>query len=221
LALNLNALDGLVVFFDDAFSSSVDQNDGGKLANPDEMLSTFNNGALISIEKRQHPTSADIIPLRASQYRVTDYTMVAEGTNLNGVPAYLHDQFLQTYTEIPQSGVVNYPFNVATTNTQTTASDRFRIVYTNPLLNTNNTEWMNFTMYPNPSKQGNFNIILPQQINNGKVTIYTTLGKEIYTQNIDAALQTTITPKQQLATGIYYVVLEFESNKSVKKLIIE
>jgi hypothetical protein len=221
LALNLNALDGLVVFFDDAFSSSVDQNDGGKFANPDEMLSTFNNGALISIEKRQHPTAADIIPLRASQYRVTDYTMVAEGTNLNGVPAYLHDQFLQTYTEIPQLGVVNYPFNVATTNTQTTASDRFRIVYTNPLLNTNNTEWMNFTMYPNPSKQGNFNIILPQQINNAKVTIYTTLGKEIYTQNIDAALQTTITPKQQLATGIYYVVLEFESNKSVKKLIIE
>ncbi len=221
LALNLNALDGLVVFFDDAFSSSVDQNDAGKFTNPDEMLSTFNNGDLISIEKRQHPTSADIIPLRTSQYRVTDYTLVAEGTNLNGVPAYLHDQFLQTYTEIPQSGVVNYPFNVVTTNAQTTASDRFRIVFSNPLLNTANNEWKNFTLYPNPSKQGNFNIILGQPLENGKVTIYNTLGVKVYNQDLENTIENSITPNQSMPTGVYYVEIQNGSERSIKKLIIE
>ena len=221
LALNLSALDGLLVFFDDAYSNDVDQNDGGKFANPDEMLSTYNSGALVSIEKRMQPTTNDILPLRISQYRGTDYTLVAQGTNLNGVPAYLHDQFLQTYTEIPQSGSINYPFSIVTANTQTTATDRFRIVYTNPLLSTNNTEWMHFTLYPNPSKQGNFNINFPQLVNSGKVTIYNTLGEKVHTQDLNATIQTAINPNKPLATGIYYVEIEIEANKTVKKLIIE
>jgi hypothetical protein len=167
------------------------------------------------------PTTNDILPLRISQYRGTDYTLVAQGTNLNGVPAYLHDQFLQTYTEIPQSGSINYPFSIVTANTQTTATDRFRIVYTNPLLSTNNTEWMHFTLYPNPSKQGNFNINFPQLVNSGKVTIYNTLGEKVHTQDLNATIQTAINPNKPLATGIYYVEIEIEANKTVKKLIIE
>jgi len=221
LALNLSALDGTVIFFDDSNNNGIDQNDGAKFTNPDEMFSTFNNGALVSIEKRMHPTLSDIIPIRVSQYRGTNYTIVAQGENLNGIPAYLHDQFLQTYTEIPQSGSVNYPFTVVTTNTQTTATDRFRIVYSNPLLNNSNNEWKNFTLYPNPSKQGNFNIILGQPLENGRITIYNPLGEKIYQQDLVNTIEYSITPKQNIPTGVYYVEIQNGSEKSIKKLIIE
>lgn len=221
LALNQTALDGSVIFFDDLYNNGVDQNDGAKFTNPDEMFSTFNNGALISIEKRMQPTTSDIIPIRISQYRGTNYTIVAQGENLNGIPAYLHDQFLQTYTEIPQSGAVNYPYSVVTTNTQTTATDRFRIVYSNPLLSTANNEWKNFTLYPNPSKQGNFNIILGQPLENGKVTIYNTLGVKVYSQDLENTIENSITPNKNMPTGIYYVEIQNGSERSIKKLIIE
>ncbi|GAA4081445.1 hypothetical protein GCM10022389_29390 [Flavobacterium cheonanense] len=221
LALNQTPLDGSIIFFDDSNNNGVDQNDAAKFANPDEMFSTFNNGALISIEKRMQPTTSDIIPIRISQYRGTNYTIVAQGENLNGIPAYLHDQFLQTYTEIPQSGSVNYPYTVVTTNTQTSATDRFRIVYSNPLLNTANNEWKNFTLYPNPSKQGNFNIILGQPLENGKVTIYNTLGVKVYNQDLENTIENSITPNQSMPTGIYYVEIQNGNEKSIKKLIIE
>jgi autotransporter-associated beta strand protein len=221
LALNQSPLDGSLVFFDDSYNNGVDQNDGAKFTNPDEMFSTFNNGALISIEKRIQPTTSDIIPIRISQYRGTNYTIVAQGENLNGIPAYLHDQFLQTYTEIPQSGSVNYPYTVVTTNTQTTATDRFRIVYSNPLLSTANNEWKNFTLYPNPSKQGNFNIILGQPLENGKVTIYNTLGVKVYNQDLENTIENSITPNQSMSTGVYYVEIQNGSERSIKKLIIE
>jgi hypothetical protein len=221
LALNQTALDGSLIFFDDLYNNGVDQNDGAKFANPDEMFSTFNNGALISIEKRMQPTTSDIIPIRISQYRGTNYTIVAQGENLNGIPAYLHDQFLQTYTEIPQSGSVNYPYTIVTSNTQTTATDRFRIVFSNPLLSTANNEWKNFTLYPNPSKQGNFNIILGQPLENGKVTIYNTLGVKVYNQDLENTIENSITPNQSMSTGVYYVEIQNGSERSIKKLIIE
>jgi hypothetical protein len=221
LALNQTALDGSLIFFDDTNNNGVDQNDAAKFANPDEMFSTFNNGTLISIEKRMQPTTSDIIPIRISQYRGTNYTIVAQGENLNGIPAYLHDQFSQTYTEIPQSGSVNYPYTVVTTNTQTTATDRFRIVFSNPLLSTANNEWKNFTLYPNPSKQGNFNIILGQPLENGKVTIYNTLGVKVYNQDLENTIENSITPNQSMSTGVYYVEIQNGSERSIKKLIIE
>jgi hypothetical protein len=221
LALNQTPLDGSLILFDDSNNNGVDQNDGAKFTNPDEMFSTFNNGTLISIEKRMQPTTSDIIPIRISQYRGTNYTIVAQGENLNGIPAYLHDQFLQTYTEIPQSGSVNYPYTVVTTNTQTSATDRFRIVYSNPLLNTANNEWKNFTLYPNPSKQGNFNIILGQPLENGKVTIYNTLGVKVYNQDLENTIENSITPNQSMPTGVYYVEIQNGSERSIKKLIIE
>jgi autotransporter-associated beta strand protein len=221
LALNQTALDGSIVFFDDLYNNGVDLNDGAKFTNPDEMFSTFNSGALISIEKRMQPTTADIIPIRISQYRGTNYTIVVEGENLNGIPAYLHDQFLQTYTEIPQSGSVNYPYTVVTTNTQTTATDRFSIVYNNPLLSTANNEWKNFTLYPNPSKEGDFSIILGQPLENGKIAIYNTLGVKVYSQNLENTVENNITPKQNMPTGVYYVEIQNGSEKSIKKLIIE
>jgi hypothetical protein len=221
LALNQKALDGSLIFFDDLYNNGVDQNDGAKFTNPDEMFSTFNNGALISIEKRLQPTTSDIIPIRISQYRGTNYTIVAQGENLNGIPAYLHDQFLQTYTEIPQFGSVNYPYTIVTSNTQTTATDRFRIVFSNPLLSTANNEWKNFTLYPNPSKQGNFNIILGQPLENGKVTIYNTLGVKVYNQDLENTIENSITPNQSMPTGVYYVEIQNGSERSIKKLIIE
>jgi hypothetical protein len=105
--------------------------------------------------------------------------------------------------------------------TQSSASDRFRIVYNNPLLSAANNEWANFTMYPNPSKQGNFTILLPQTISNGTVTLFNALGEKIFTQEFVSERQFNVKPNQPLASGIYFVELQYDSLKSVKKLIIE
>ena len=84
---------------------------------------------MLAIESRLFPIASDVIPLNITQYRFTNYTMVANGTNMSGLPAYLYDQLLQTYVEIPQSGSVNYSFVLDTNNSATSASDRFRIVF--------------------------------------------------------------------------------------------
>jgi hypothetical protein len=105
--------------------------------------------------------------------------------------------------------------------TQSSASDRFRIVYNNPLLSAANNEWANFTMYPNPSKGGNFTIILPTEVKDGILNLYNILGEQVYTTVLENNKVHTINPAKSLATGIYFVEIQSQSNKSIKKLIIE
>ncbi|WP_138435215.1 hypothetical protein, partial [Winogradskyella algicola] len=74
----------------------------------DENFATSNNGELLSIENRAMPQETEEIQLEINTYRSTNYTIVAEGISIEGVTPYLFDNYTGTYTEIPQTGSVDY-----------------------------------------------------------------------------------------------------------------
>jgi hypothetical protein len=221
LASNGAAADGLIVKFGNNYENAIDGYDALKLGNLDETFSTKNNTSLLGIESRLLPVASDIIPLNITQYRFTNYTMVANGTNMSGLPVYLHDQLLQTYTEIPQSGSVNYSYVLDTTNSSTSASDRFRIVFENPFLDLESNAAIAFTMYPNPSKQGVFDVVMNNANGDTKLVIYNTIGQEVYATNLTQATINHITPNKVFAKGVYYVKIKKDTATTIKKLIIE
>ncbi len=220
LASNGAAADGLIVKFGNNYDNAIDGYDALKLSNLDETFSTKNNTSLLGIESRLLPVTSDIIPLNISQYRFTNYTMVANGTNMSGLPAYLHDQLLQTYTEIPQSGSVNYSYVLDTNNAATSASDRFRIVFENPTLSIESNATLVFTMYPNPSKQGVFDVVMNDATEDTKLVIYNTIGQEVYATNLTQATINHINPNKVFANGVYYVKIKKDAVTTIKKLII-
>ena len=220
LANNGTATDGLIMKFGDNYVNAIDGNDAVKLSNQDETFSTKNNTTLLGIESRLFPLATDVIPLNITQYRFTNYTMVANGTNMSGLPAYLHDQLLQTYTEIPQSGSVNYSYMLNTNNTATSASNRFRIVFQNPTLSMDFNAALAFTMYPNPSKQGVFDVVMNDATEDTKLIIYNSIGQEVYATNLTQTTINHIDPNKIFANGIYYVKIIKDATKSIKKLII-
>jgi hypothetical protein len=175
----------------------------------------------LGIESRLFPIASDVIPLNITQYRFTNYTMVASGTNMTGLTAYLHDQLLQTYTEIPQSDSVSYSFVINTNEAPTSASDRFRIVFQNPTLSMESNVDLNFTVYPNPSKQGVFDVVMNDANEDTKLIIFNTIGQEVYSTNLTQATINHINPNKSFAKGVYYVKIKKDAATTIKKLIIE
>ena len=221
LAVNDPALDGLVVFFDTNGNNDVDGNDAGKFMNLDETMATNNNGSFLSVESRAIALPTDIIPLEISQYRGSNYTIVAKGSNLSSNHAYLYDNYLATSTEIPQTGTVNYSYTVDATNILTTATDRFSIKFASKTLGVEDTKGTDFVIYPNPSKGGSFSVVMPNSITDAKLIIYSTIGQEVYTTNLSSTNSNQIKPDKPLAGGVYYVKITSEGKTTCKKLIIE
>jgi hypothetical protein len=215
------AADGLIVNFDTNFDNLVDANDASKLTNQDEIFATKNNTSLLAIESRNFPVETDVIPLNITQYRNTNYTIVSQGNNMSGIPAYLHDQLLQTYTEIPQSSSVSYSYSISSTDTASSAPDRFRIVFQNPNLSTNTNSNLIFTLFPNPSKQGVFDLIMNNASEDTKLTIYNSIGQTVYSTNLTPSPINHINPNRVFTTGVYYVKIAKEGTTTIKKLIIE
>jgi hypothetical protein len=219
LSLQQPALDGLLILFDANNSNLVDGYDAGKFTNLDETFSIINGGKSLSVESRTTAIQTDVIPLKITQYRGTNYTIIVQGNDLNGEPSYLHDTFMQTYTEIPQNSSINYSFAVDASTTSN-AANRFEIVFNNPNLDLNNNELLDFTLYPNPSN-GNFNIILPNNFLNTKMEIFNALGQNICTKSLKNKESNTINIENILNTGIYFVKLSQEGKEITKKLVIE
>ena len=208
------AADGLVVLFGADRTNAIDANDAGKLINLDENMATKTSGKLFTIESKALPTLTDEIQLDINTYRSTDYTLVIEGKNIEGVTAKLFDQLNQTYTQIPESTAVNYNFSVNAGNAASVASDRFKIVFVNkPALNNE------IFLYPNPSTGGIINLTFTDNTQESKVSIVNIMGQLLYSKNVEAGQ--TVHLNQSFTPGIYFVKVEQGEKSVVKKLIIK
>ncbi len=208
------AADGLVVLFGADRTNAIDANDAGKLINLDENMATKTSGKLFTIESKALPTLTDEIQLDINTYRSTDYTLVIEGKNIEGVTAKLFDQLNQTYTQIPESTAVNYNFSVNAGNAASVASDRFKIVFVNkPALNNE------IFLYPNPSTGGIINLTFTDNTQESKVSIVNIMGQLLYSKNVEAGQ--TVHLNQSFTPGIYFVKVEQGGKSVVKKLIIK
>lgn len=215
------ALDGLLVLFGTDFSNSVDGNDAEKFTNLDESFSTINGSVSLSVESRTTPLDTDIIPLKIAQYRGSNYTIVMKGDNLYGTTAYLYDKHLDTYTSIPSSGTVNYNYTIDSANTSSVASDRFSIKFVGKSLGIDDLVMGGFKMYPNPSKGGRFNLMIPTVSNNAKLSIYNMLGQEVYTTDLESNASNEINSDNSLAPGSYIVKIIDGGKTASEKLIIK
>lgn len=221
LRANEAALDGLLVFFGANYTNAVDGSDAGKFTNLDETFSTTNDGKSLSVESRTTAVDTDVIPLKIAQYRGTNYTIVAKGTNLDGATAYLYDKHLDTYTLIPSSGTVNYAYTIDAADAATSASDRFSVTFTSKGLGTGNVVKADFALYPNPSKGGRFNVMMPNVSNNAKLSIYNIIGQQVYTTALKSDTSNQINPNKSLAPGTYIVKITDGGKTTSDKLIIE
>ena len=74
-----------------------------------------------------------------------------------------------------------------------------------------------FILYPNPTS-GEFSLKLSKDLNEGSITIYSTLGKKVLEKKIDP--QSSIY-KFNLVSGIYFVTVNNSNSVFTKKLIVE
>ncbi|MDC1226865.1 MopE-related protein [Algibacter sp.] len=221
LAANQSAVDGILVLFDDAGNNAVDGSDAPKFTNLDETFSTSNNGTLLAIESRATPVDTDEITLSITTYRDNNYTIVAEGTAVQGEAPYLFDAYADVYTEIPQNGTVNYAYSIDDNIPASMDAERFTVVFGQQALTVSNLDIERIMLYPNPSNTGQFYLNIPQQIDDLEVTIYNALGAKLFyktgfTAGQNVSIKTSFTRNQ----GLYFVNLTSKGATTTKKLII-
>ncbi len=213
--------DGALLLFNDNYSNTVDSNDANKMSNLDETMSVFVDNTKLSIGSFQYPQESTVFPIIIDQYRYANYTLVAKLDNYSGLIPYIHDKFSQTYTEVNSS--VNYTFSVDASNVQSSANNRFEVVYkTGSSLGIPDFTTETVSLYPNPSTNNGFNLQLPLEANNVNIKIYNILGQEIAVKFNDINSNTiNCETASSLPAGLYQVVITKDNSKIIKKWIKE
>lgn len=213
--------DGALLFFNDNYSNAVDSNDAAKMSNLDENMAVLVDNTKLSIGSFQYPQDNTVFPLVIEQYRYANYTLVADLNDYNGLTPYIHDKFSQTYTEVSSS--VNYTFSVDASNAQSSANNRFEIVYkTTSALSLTDFTTESVSLYPNPSTNNDFNLQLPSGAINYEVKVYNILGQLIPLKSNEIGYNTlNFKANTDLPAGVYQVVITKDETKIVKKWIKE
>lgn len=213
--------DGALLLFNDNYSNTVDSNDANKMTNLDETMSVVADNTKLSIGSFQYPQDNTVFPIIIDQYRYANYTLVADLGNYNGLIPFIHDKFSQTYTEVNSS--VNYTFSVDASNVQSSANNRFEVVYkTGSSLGIPDFTTESVSLYPNPSTNSKFNLQLPLEADNVNIKIYNILGQEIAVK-LNEINSNTIhcETASSLPAGLYQVVITKDNSKIIKKWIKE
>lgn len=224
LAQNGPALDGFAVAFGESFSNDVDQMDAVKIGNQDENAGILSSGKVLAYENRNLPTVADVIPIFNNQYRSTNYTYKVETNGLQNVTAYLVDKLDNTRTELVNGTVTNVSFLVNASNTASTASGRFEVIFENLALGNKDNAFSDAVrIYPNPITENQFFIQFPTQYGESlNVKLVNLLGQEVYSETLEATQGTAkIQPELPLQSGIYLVNISNGTNTATKKLIVK
>jgi len=122
--------DGVLCVFGDDYSNLVNDMDARKNTNSGENLSLKNNGALLAVERRQHPTARDTIFLHLAGTTQRQYQLhtILSAMNVSGTDAFLEDTYLHTRTAVYPGDTAKVYFAV-TADAASYAPDRFRIIF--------------------------------------------------------------------------------------------
>lgn len=216
-------VDSFKVDFDNTFTNAITSQDAPKLTNLDESIATVNGLNKFAIERRALPVNAEEIPMSFSNYRANAYVLTVDASDFNslGMTAYLYDSFLNTTTVLTQ-GVNDVNFTVDPSN-GSSADDRFRLVFSTTTLSIDNVEAFNFSVYPNPVKDGAVTINTTQL--DGKdttITVNNVLGQQIYRANSKFTGSTMqVDVFDGLPAGMYVITVESGDARVSRKLIKE
>jgi hypothetical protein len=197
-----------------------------KMANGTENVAFVKNGSLFASEHHLPLVANDVLNIRVwrttagANYKLKINTEQFTSTNLN---ATLEDLFTNSRTPLNLEGTaVEYPFTV--TNDALSTGDRFRIVFQNAFLGTNNPTATSFSIVPNPVTGDSF------QVNLGTLatgiysySICNAIGQEVEKGILNKATQNTNyeVKMSNSATGIYIMKIKGNDNTVFTAKIIK
>lgn len=77
-----------------------------------------------------------------------------------------------------------------------------------------------FQVFPNPSS-GVFNLKWEEQAAGATIRVFNTLGRAIHMQQLEGPANTAVLNLQQLAKGIYFVQIDTEKGKGIRRIVVE
>ena len=141
--------DNFVILFSPDFSNDITLQDAEKFFNIDENMAISNGDTTLSVERRTMPTLDDEIQLFNNAYRTDAYTLRIEQTGLEDVTAYAEDTFTGELYEL-EEGENFIEFTVDSSIEASVATDRFRIIFEESALSTEDNFIDDIAMFPNP-----------------------------------------------------------------------
>ncbi len=197
-----------------------------KMANITENIAFTKNGLLFASEHHLPLIASDVLNVKVwnttagANYKLKINTEQFTSTNLN---ATLEDLFTNSRTPLNLEGAaIEYPFTVTTDALST--GDRFRIVFQNVVLGTNNPTKKGFQIVPNPVTGDSF------QVNLGTLatgtysySICNAIGQEVEKGTLNNATQNTNyeVKMSTAATGIYVMKIKGSDNSVFTAKIIK
>ncbi|MCR9181680.1 MAG: T9SS type A sorting domain-containing protein [Flavobacteriaceae bacterium] len=200
--------DGLRFKFGEENTNAITSKDALKLYNQDENLASSNDDRLWSIESRALPLEGESIPLFTNAYRTTDYVFEADLSEINDINALLLDHFTGTTTHLENNENTIYAFTINLADPESSASDRFEIVFEEMLSTPEVSFGDSFVLFPNPVKD-RFTIAT-RGISGQEVTMRITnvIGQTVVTENHTVNSNGLLTmDAAALARGVYIIKL--------------
>jgi hypothetical protein len=216
LAIDGYPIDATKAIFSSDYSNELGLGDATKLEAAGENIAWFKNNTKLAIDAAAPVTTSDELALKTLRLGANkNYTFKIKTTNFDtALTPYLVDAFLNTQTEITTSQAFLASF-ATTSNAASYSENRFKVVFTNAVLNTD-TFSTQVGLYPNPSKGNGFYLQLPSTVQ-ATVKLYNTIGQEIAITNNSGYYQA----NQSLATGVYHIMVAQGEKTSKLKWIVE
>ena len=126
-----NISDANVVVFSNNYANGIDEYDAVKMNNFGDNFGLLRDGQTLVVEARQPVVNTDTVFFNMKKIKLQSYRLEFITANFdNSLVGFLEDKFLNTSTAINMMGTTTVDFSV-TSNTASSATDRFRIVFTN------------------------------------------------------------------------------------------
>ncbi len=206
--------------FDSQFTTLGDSSeDIDKFLNTNESIAVVNNG-LKAIDKQNMPSLGDIIQLNITGYTDSQYSLLFMMENVpSGMGVFINDNYLGIQTEITNDYV--FDFTVDANIPESIAEDRFSLVFDNTTLGVvENAFGEDLSLYPNPTRDGNFNIATTGLTGDVTIEITNVLGQVVFKQQQALIGNEVEVNSAQLDNGTYIVKLTQGSRSLTSKLII-
>jgi hypothetical protein len=207
--------DGLRINFDKSFSAT-SEDDSPKLGNLDENLARIEGNTYSAIERRPFPETEERLELFINQYRREAYVMKFNLTDNLNTKVFIEDMYLNQTQEITSNDDI-YSFTVDESISESTASDRFSLVFEPISLSTVEEALVEASLYPNPTK-GSFRISGANLGEDAKIEIYNMIGQQVYKTDLKNQSTTEIINFNGSA-GVYLVKLKTNQGERTFKLI--
>jgi hypothetical protein len=236
-------LDGTVLAFDPAFSSSVDYQDAPKWQNAGENMGIFTAGQVLSLDARSPVQRIDTIRLHLTNLRRLAYRLRLAAENIDdaGLRALLIDRYTNQQIAVDLREETDIPFTIDA-QPASYRSDRFILVFTRkartapigllsgkttdhqpdstPAENDINTSA--FNIFPNPVKGGRMTIGgVSEQSGLYQLELIDPSGKSVFSQSLTIQAGTwTKTLSLSVPAGSYMAILYHRRGKRFSHPVI-